>query len=571
VDRPPPDAELITRARQGDRDAYEALVQRYQDVALRVAYLITGDFAEAEDATQEAFLKVYAALGRFRLDAPFQPWLLRIVANEARNVRKAAQRRSTLVSRVSFQHPARGHVPSPEGTALANEQRGVLVRALQELREDDRLAISYRYFFDLSEGEMVEALGWSRGTVKSRLSRALGRYRQQLGELALLPVGVYASPHVASDLAALGGAELEHALADFGAHLPAAPPGQALVSAVMGRLHLAVPPQWHPGIPSFALPLTAAGAAALAAVVIIAAPALRSTPSPPATTAAAVVGQPTTPPVAVAAPAPSAGAAAQAGARPAGPTPFPAGGPPVTAGQTYIVLGGDLTDDDRAELLGVFSASAAASVDTLTRDQMADTLRAAGLPVSATDQAISSLAVTCREPGGGVKVRTDNITLVPALVYATTVLVADGADVSLTVAAPSAKPVTGEAALIGAVRVVARCAADKPFDSARLKLAYDQLRATRDLAEVAGDWGKAATVLSRATQGVVTGRAADEAAMRAALSAAASDVGLNLDADLATRLVAVLEPLAGHDYGQYATGYRVEQATANEVRVIPGR
>ncbi len=566
---PPPDAELITRARQGDRDAYEALVQRYQDVALRVAYLITGDFAEAEDATQEAFLKVYAALGRFRLEAPFQPWLLRIVANEARNVRKAAQRRSTLVSRASFQHPARGHVPSPEGTALANEQRGVLVRALQELREDDRLAISYRYFFDLSEGEMVEALGWSRGTVKSRLSRALGRYRQQLGELALLPVGVYATPHVASDLAALGGAELEHALADLGADLPAAPPGQALVSAVMGRLHLAVPPQWHPSIPPFALPLTAAGAAALAAVVIVAAPGLRSTPSPPAATAAAVAGQPTTSAVA-AAPAPSAAPSPQAGARLAGPTPFPAVRPPVTAGQTYIVLGGDLTDDDRAELLGGFSVGPAVSVDTLTRDQMADTLRAAGLPVAPTDQAISSLAVTCRDPGGGVTVHTDNITLVPALVYATTVLVADGVDASLTVAAPSAKPVTGEAALIGAVRVVARCAADKPFDSARLKLAYDQLRATRDLAEVAGDWGKAATVLSRATQAVVTGRAADEAAMRAALGAAASDVGLTLDADLATRLVAVLQPLAGHDYGQYATGYRVEQATANEVRVIPG-
>ena len=76
--RPLEDRELIERARGGDVGAYEALVRRYQDVAVRAAYVVAGA-DEAEDAAQEAFVKAYRALGTFRLDAPFRPWLLRIV------------------------------------------------------------------------------------------------------------------------------------------------------------------------------------------------------------------------------------------------------------------------------------------------------------------------------------------------------------------------------------------------------------------------------------------------------------------------------------------------------------
>ena len=79
--RPTEDAEAIARARGGDVAAYEELVRRYQDVALRTAYLVCPE-TDADDAVQEAFLKAYAALPRFRDGAPFRPWLLRIVANE---------------------------------------------------------------------------------------------------------------------------------------------------------------------------------------------------------------------------------------------------------------------------------------------------------------------------------------------------------------------------------------------------------------------------------------------------------------------------------------------------------
>lgn len=180
-DTPLEDATLVERARQGDVDAYGVLVRRYQDVATRAAYLILGDAAEVEDSAQEAFVKAYYALARFQAGRPFRPWLLRIVANEAHNRRAADGRRATLAVRVAETHPAAEGGPSPEAAALRTERQTALLRALAALSADDRLVISERYFLDLSEAEMAEALDCPRGTVKSRLSRALGRLRAALG------------------------------------------------------------------------------------------------------------------------------------------------------------------------------------------------------------------------------------------------------------------------------------------------------------------------------------------------------------------------------------------------------
>lgn len=175
--RPLEERAVVERAQHGDTSAYETLVRQYQDIAFRTAYLITGTAAEAEEAAQEAFVKAWGALNRFRLDAPFRPWLLRIVANEARNRRKAASRRVGLALRATERHPNGDAAPSPEVVALRAEQHDALLRAINQLREDDRLVIAYRYFFDLSEAEMATVLDVARGTVKSRLSRALGRLR----------------------------------------------------------------------------------------------------------------------------------------------------------------------------------------------------------------------------------------------------------------------------------------------------------------------------------------------------------------------------------------------------------
>src|SRR5947208_4801555 len=180
--RPLEEQELVERARRGDVEAYEHLVRAFQDLAGRTAYIITGNAADAQDAAQEAFVKAYAALPRFREGAPFRPWLLRIVANEAISRRRASSRVSRLVLRAAEGRPWEDAAPSPEGAALARETRAELLAAVGRLRQEDRLVIAYRYWFDLSEEEMASALGCARGTVKSRLSRAMRRLRRVMAE-----------------------------------------------------------------------------------------------------------------------------------------------------------------------------------------------------------------------------------------------------------------------------------------------------------------------------------------------------------------------------------------------------
>jgi RNA polymerase sigma factor (sigma-70 family) len=174
--------DLIARAKRGDHNAYALLVEQHQALAFRTAYLICGNAADAEEAAQEAFVKAYYHLARFRSDAPFRPWLLTIVANEARNRRRAGARRAGLVLRASGLQTADAADPSPEAAVLAQEERALLLAALDRLRPEEGLAVACRYFLELSEAEMAATLGCARGTVKSRLSRALGHLRQIIGD-----------------------------------------------------------------------------------------------------------------------------------------------------------------------------------------------------------------------------------------------------------------------------------------------------------------------------------------------------------------------------------------------------
>jgi RNA polymerase sigma-70 factor, ECF subfamily len=180
--RPLEEREVVDRAQQGDVEAYEHLVRAYQALAGRTAYVITGNAADAQDATQEAFVKAYAALPRFRPEAPFRPWLLRIVANEAISRRRASARISRLALRAAEGRPWEDAAPSPEGAALAREAREQLLAAMSRLRPEERLVLAYRYWFDLPEAEIAAALGCARGTVKSRLSRAIRRLRSTMAE-----------------------------------------------------------------------------------------------------------------------------------------------------------------------------------------------------------------------------------------------------------------------------------------------------------------------------------------------------------------------------------------------------
>jgi len=175
---------LVRLAQAGDADAYGELVTMHQAAAFRVAYVLLGSAADAEDAAQEGFVRAYLALGRFRADEPFRPWLLQVVGNEARNRRRARGRREGLAERAIAAFRGGGAtVPAPELEALAGETQREVRTALAGLEDGERLVVTCRYLLGLSEAETAAALGIPAGTVKSRLHRGLRRLRERLEPL----------------------------------------------------------------------------------------------------------------------------------------------------------------------------------------------------------------------------------------------------------------------------------------------------------------------------------------------------------------------------------------------------
>jgi RNA polymerase sigma-70 factor (ECF subfamily) len=176
--RPQDERELVRRAVRGDEYAFAELVGAHEETAFRLAYLITGNAVEAEDACQEAIVKAWRALGRFRTSRPLRPWLLRIVANEARNRRRAAGRRAGLAASAAFGRHSGDAAPSPEELAVAADESRRLLEELAQLPDQARLVLSCRFLLGLSERETAAALGVRPGTVKSRTARALAALRE---------------------------------------------------------------------------------------------------------------------------------------------------------------------------------------------------------------------------------------------------------------------------------------------------------------------------------------------------------------------------------------------------------
>jgi RNA polymerase sigma-70 factor (ECF subfamily) len=175
---------LVLAARAGDLDAYAELVRRHQRAAVQSARAMgAGDWAE--DAAQEAFVSAWHALDRFAEDRRFRPWLLAIVVNEVRNRRRQWRRRDVIVQRVAHRLGPQEPAASQE-LAEQSERRRRLVEALSRLPEKQRQAVTFRYLLDLTEEETASALGWPRGSVKSRLSRALARLHADPAVRALL-------------------------------------------------------------------------------------------------------------------------------------------------------------------------------------------------------------------------------------------------------------------------------------------------------------------------------------------------------------------------------------------------
>lgn len=170
------DATLVARVRSGDLDAYAELVRRHAPMAVRTAALL-GAGADAEDVVQEALVKAYRSLGRFRAGAPFRPWLLRIVANEARNHHRSAVRRG---SREQVAAAIPEALLDPGDQVADRERRAGLLAAVNALPDRLRVVVTCRYLLDLDEAETAATLGLPQGTVKSRLHRGLTRLRSEL-------------------------------------------------------------------------------------------------------------------------------------------------------------------------------------------------------------------------------------------------------------------------------------------------------------------------------------------------------------------------------------------------------
>jgi RNA polymerase sigma-70 factor (ECF subfamily) len=170
------DAEAIARACSGDLDAYGVLVARYTLRAHRAAFLL-GAGEESDDVVQEAFVKAFRHLSRFRVGEPFGPWLLRIVANETKNLSRSRRRHAALALRLCTAEPADPAADGPVDEVLAAERRTRLVAVVSGLPDRERQVLVCRYFLDLSEAETAQVLDWPLGSVKSRTSRALNRLR----------------------------------------------------------------------------------------------------------------------------------------------------------------------------------------------------------------------------------------------------------------------------------------------------------------------------------------------------------------------------------------------------------
>jgi RNA polymerase sigma-70 factor (ECF subfamily) len=169
------ESDLIERAAQGDGDAYDALVRQHQDAVFRLAYLITGDPDDADDVSQETFIRAHRHLNRFDRTRPFRPWLLRIARNLARNRQRAAGRYLAALQRAFLMAPRAA--ASAEAEHAQRWEVQALWDAIRELNPQDQEIIYLRYMLELSVEETADALDIAPGTVKSRLSRALGRLR----------------------------------------------------------------------------------------------------------------------------------------------------------------------------------------------------------------------------------------------------------------------------------------------------------------------------------------------------------------------------------------------------------
>lgn len=176
------DEQLVEESRRGSREAFSALVQRHQDRVYGICYRTVGDPVEAEDLAQEAFLRLYRALGQFRRGARLRPWLHKIAVNvclDALRKRKAATLSLDELSEGNPTPPAPHGGTLPEEACLTREAQALVQQALLQLPGDYRVVLVLRYLEELSYQEVADALGVPLSTVETRIFRA----KKMLGQV----------------------------------------------------------------------------------------------------------------------------------------------------------------------------------------------------------------------------------------------------------------------------------------------------------------------------------------------------------------------------------------------------
>ncbi len=185
----PTDAQLVRRVRKGDKGAFDLLVLKYQHKIVNLVMRYVRDPDQALDIAQEAFLKAYRALGRFRGESAFYTWLYRIAVNTAKNY-LAAQRRRPMDVELDLQDPEQFELhamlretDTPEGVAMSHELHETVARAIDALSDDLRTAIVLRELDGMSYEEIAQTMDCPVGTVRSRIFRARDAIGKKIGTL----------------------------------------------------------------------------------------------------------------------------------------------------------------------------------------------------------------------------------------------------------------------------------------------------------------------------------------------------------------------------------------------------
>jgi RNA polymerase sigma-70 factor (ECF subfamily) len=184
------DSQLVARVKKGDKRAFDLLVLKYQYKVHAIVSRYIKDFDEVNDVTQEAFIKAYRAMGKFRGDSQFYTWLYRIAVNTAKNYLVSRNRRppASDVEVDDAEYYAGSDnlkdVASPEALMYRDELEVVVDEAIRELPEDLRTAVTLREFEGLSYEEIADVMGCPVGTVRSRIFRAREAIDQQVQALA---------------------------------------------------------------------------------------------------------------------------------------------------------------------------------------------------------------------------------------------------------------------------------------------------------------------------------------------------------------------------------------------------